>query len=306
MKNINIQILALSKVIARLGFVVVFAALFFLSCDKTNSPTSDNMFQPLGKTALSNRPFLSSAESFAVLGNTAVTLTTSTINGDVGSFGPITNTGSTINGTIHEGDGVYLAAYDDFLAAYDELAATTCEQTLTLPLSGQTLSPGVYCTPAAVAETNSVLTLKGPADGVWIFKIGTGGTGALTGTNFSVVMEGGGVSCNVYWWVAEAATMTTSDFQGTILAGAAITVTGVAGGTFNFNGNAYAKAAVTLTDAIVTNCGNVSPPDKPKPDKPKANEGVGNGVDGNTPGHDHNGGNDDPAFTPGNPGAKNK
>ncbi|MEW6158777.1 MAG: hypothetical protein AB1813_15230, partial [Verrucomicrobiota bacterium] len=36
------------------------------------------------------------------------------------------------------------------------------------------------------------------------------------------------------------------------------------------------------------------------------NEGVGNGVDGNTPGHDNNGGNDDPPFTPGNPGAKNK
>ena len=38
----------------------------------------------------------------------------------------------------------------------------------------------------------------------------------------------------------------------------------------------------------------------------KANEGVGNGVDGNTPGHDNNGGNDDPGNTPGNPGAKEK
>jgi hypothetical protein len=37
-----------------------------------------------------------------------------------------------------------------------------------------------------------------------------------------------------------------------------------------------------------------------------ANEGVGNGVDGNTPGHDNNGQNDDPGYTPGNPGAKNK
>ena len=37
-----------------------------------------------------------------------------------------------------------------------------------------------------------------------------------------------------------------------------------------------------------------------------ANEGVGNGVDGNTPGHDDNGGNDDPEFTPGNPGATNQ
>ncbi len=35
----------------------------------------------------------------------------------------------------------------------------------------------------------------------------------------------------------------------------------------------------------------------------RANEGLGNGVDGDTPGHDNNGGNDDPAFSPGNPGA---
>lgn len=38
----------------------------------------------------------------------------------------------------------------------------------------------------------------------------------------------------------------------------------------------------------------------------KRNEGLGNGVDGNTPGHLHNGGNDDPQFRPGNPGARNK
>ena len=35
-----------------------------------------------------------------------------------------------------------------------------------------------------------------------------------------------------------------------------------------------------------------------------ANEGVGNGVDDDTPGHDNNGGNDDPGTGPGNPGAK--
>lgn len=35
------------------------------------------------------------------------------------------------------------------------------------------------------------------------------------------------------------------------------------------------------------------------------NEGVGNGIDPDTPGHLHNGGNDDSGFTPGNPGAKN-
>src|SRR5450759_3685827 len=47
----------------------------------------------------------------------------------------------------------------------------------------------------------------------------------LTGTNFSVVMDGGALPCNVTWWVSQAATMTDSHFIGTIMAGAAITVT---------------------------------------------------------------------------------
>ena len=38
----------------------------------------------------------------------------------------------------------------------------------------------------------------------------------------------------------------------------------------------------------------------------KGNEGVGNGVDPNTPGALHNGNNDAPGYFPGNPGAKNK
>lgn len=45
------------------------------------------------------------------------------------------------------------------------------------------------------------------------------------------------------------------------------------------------------------------PPIKERP--LRANEGVGNGVDGDTPGHAHNGGNDDPQFSPGSPGASN-
>lgn len=40
--------------------------------------------------------------------------------------------------------------------------------------------------------------------------------------------------------------------------------------------------------------------------KGKANEGLGNGVDPNTPGHLHNGQNDDPQYRPGKPGARNK
>jgi hypothetical protein len=62
----------------------------------------------------------------------------------------------------------------------------------------------------------------------------------------------------VFWQVAEAVTMTTSNFQGNILAGADITFTG---GTLN--GDAWAggkgttvmpAGAVTLTGTIVAGC----------------------------------------------------
>src|SRR5207244_3154214 len=102
----------------------------------------------------------------------------------------------------------------DFDKAYASLASTPCTQVLTA-LGGQTLSPGVYCFDAAATSTGGVLTLDG--NGIWIFKIGTLGTGALTGTNFSVVTPSGAApACNdVYWEVAQAVTMTDSQFVGT-------------------------------------------------------------------------------------------
>jgi hypothetical protein len=94
------------------------------------------------------------------------------------------------------------------------------------PWLARFLPPGVYCYDAAVTVTGSTLTLVGSATDTWIFRIGTLGTGALTGTNFNVVMTGG-ATCNndVLWWTAQAATLTDSNFIGSILAGADITVT---------------------------------------------------------------------------------
>jgi hypothetical protein len=247
---------------------------------------------PLAATA----PGLGSASSFAVLAGTAVTCTDSFVTGDVGVYPgtAVTQTDCTIMGTIHAGNAAK-AAYKDFLSAYDALALVKCDTVLTGDLAGVTLTPGVYCFDAAATLTGQ-LTLDGPANGIWIFKIGTSGTGALTGTNFSVVMAGGGQLCNVYWWVAQAATMTDSNFVGTILAGAAITVTGG-----NFNGDALAKAAVTLTGANLTGCegGNGN-------GHHLCNQGVGNGPEGCDPGNSNQGdpsrSNDENGGTPGNPG----
>ncbi|MBF8265734.1 MAG: hypothetical protein HW384_1598 [Dehalococcoidia bacterium] len=250
MKNLMVRTNIFTRFTARLAVIIFFVALLSVV--------------PFQAALAATAPNLGTAESFAVLGGPAVTLTNSAVAGDVGSGFPfpgsaVTLTGSTITGTVHVGDAVAVAAYADFLSAYTALAGVTCDQTLTGNLAGLTLAPGVYCVSAASTTTDGTLTLDGPSNGIWIFKIGTSGTGALTGTNFSVVMTGGGVACNnVYWWVAQAATLTTSNFQGTILAGAAITVTG---GTFN--GDALAQAAVTLTGATISGCGSNGPPNPP-------------------------------------------
>jgi hypothetical protein len=264
-------------------------------------------------------PVLGAASSFAVLsaargGTGAVTCTNSSIAGDVGSSGlmaSITQTACTIAGaTIAPVSTQVLAGFN---AAYDQYANIPCTGSLNAAYTNTalTLLPGVYCSTAAVTFTDTILTLDGQGDpnATWIFRIGTGGTGALTGTNLSVVMANGGEPCNVTWWVAEAVTMTTSSFQGTVLAGAGITMTGLAGSTTPYNGNALAKAAVTLTGVTVAGCRAPVGPGKPRA---RCNQGVGNGPEGCDPGNSNQSrvspfgpnSNDEVGGVPGNPGRK--
>jgi hypothetical protein len=213
-------------------------------------------------------PALGTSATYAILAGPSVTLTDSTVTGDVGSglpFSTVTQTNSAVTGIVHQGDASSIAAYNAFLGSYDALATEPCNVTLTGTLAGQVLAPNVYCFDAAATLTGQ-LTLDGPANGVWIFKVGNLGTGALTGTNFSVVMAGGGQACNVYWWVAEAVTMTTSNFQGSILAGLDSTFTGG-----SLIGRDLTKGASTLTGAAFSSCGSgpILPPIVPGKDHDK-------------------------------------
>ena len=218
-------------------------------------------FLGLSPASAAVAPSLGAAESFAVLGGTAVTCTGSVVTGDVGSAGAaatIVNTGCTINGaTIAP---VSTAVLMDFYTAYDALATDNLGScTALLPAytdTTLTLPPGVYCSDAGLTFTRTTLTLAGGPSDVWIFLVGTGTTGALTGTNFSVVMSGGAEPCvnNVFWRTAEAATLTDSFFFGNILSGTAITVT-----DGSLGGRAFAKAAVTLTRTDVSACGSTTP-----------------------------------------------
>jgi len=160
----------------------------------------------------------------------AVTFTRSEVDGDVIADvnGAFTQTTSTILGQV-SADGVDTAqkAYQKFLDGYDAIAAMPGEIDLTgQSLAGKSLPPGVYYFNAAVTETGGVLILDGDWEDDWTFKIGTGGTGALTFTNFTVVMANGEIyDDQVIWWTAEAATFTDSTFIGSIYTGTSATVT---------------------------------------------------------------------------------
>lgn len=241
-------------------------------------------------------PPLGSASRFAVLAGTAVTCTNSTVTGDVGVWPgtAVTNTNCAIDGTVHAADGVAKQAYLDFINAYNNLRdqPPAC---VSIPgtLDGQFLAPGVYCVTSEAKTGTLTLVAGGAANPQWIFLV----DGALTGTLFNVVMDGG-EPCDVLWWAEAAATMTDSNFVGTIMAGAAITVTGGA-----FHGDVLATAAVTLTGTTITDCAAAPQAGHPRG---KCNQGVGNGPEACDPGnsnHRHPS-NDERGGTPGNPGRK--
>ncbi|MEO8304711.1 MAG: ice-binding family protein, partial [Betaproteobacteria bacterium] len=133
----------------------------------------------------------------------------------------------------------------DFGNAYSAVDSLNPACDGVVPITSATLAPGVYCAPAAVTLGAGVIfTLSGTANDVWVFRIGTLGTGALTGTGFQVVMSSSAQACNVYWRTADAATLTDSDFKGTILSGAAITTT-----RGSYEGRALSSTNVTVTNA---------------------------------------------------------
>jgi len=231
-------------------------ALLTTAC---NDPSSSNPASS-SNSALFHRSgggASSSAAGFSVLAHAAVTCTAANITGDVGTFqtappGAITQTeGCVITGAVDVGGPAAVAAYNAFLGAYAALAPQPGDvcPIITGTLAGQSLTPGVYCV-SSEAKTG-VLTLSGGSNATWLIKVPAG---ALTGTNFHVVLAGGAQACNVTWWVDAAATMTDSDLKGNVLAGAAITLTR---GTFA--GNAWAGADgvgdVTMTGTAFSGCG---------------------------------------------------
>jgi hypothetical protein len=209
-------------------------------------------------------PNLGTTAPFAVLGTNAIpivgTVTCTDTGPGIGIFGQvgttfpggITNTGCTITGPIVAPVAAGVVA--DFNTAFAAIDAQNPVCTGVIPIVTTTLPPGVYCSAAATTiGAGVIITLNGTASDVWIFRVGTGGIGALTLTNAQVVMGGTASACNVYWKTAPGSDATTTDsaFVGTVLSGARAIMT-----RGSWTGRALATTDVTLTDpAPLTGCG---------------------------------------------------
>jgi len=230
---------------AALTSVLLFAALFLGACGSNKSNVTGPGPSP-GAGANPTAPSLSTAQSYVVLGASAVTNTGATaITGDLGVGSPgISPTGfppGTITGTTHSGDASSAQANLDLTPAYNALAAKTCGTSLTgQDLGGKTLTQGVYCFTSS-AQLTGALTLNGNASSIFVFKVAS----ALnTASSSSVVMTGGALARNVYWQVGSSATLGSSTaFRGNILA-----LTSVSLGTgASLSGRALAiNGAVTM------------------------------------------------------------
>lgn len=204
-------------------------------------------------------PSLGNAESFAILGATAVSNTgTSVITGDLGIAPNLASSvtgfppGIVTGGSIYAGavipDPVAAAAQLDAGAAFTALDQP-CTTTFIAPtdLGGMTLTPGVYCF-GSTAGLTGTLTLNGGgnAAAVWIFKIGSSLT---TATDSLVRVINGGQNCNVFWRITDSATLgTRTTFVGTIIANTSISLTTNA---------SIAGRALALTGAVTLDTNNL-------------------------------------------------
>ena len=201
-------------------------------------------------TTTGGGPSLGAAETHGILAGSAVTCASApgTINADVSVWPGSAITGfppCVITGARHQADAFAQTAQGDLTNAFLALAAMPCGTTITADLGGTTLAPGVYCSGSSVGVTG-IVTLTGNANSIFVIRAPS----TLT-TAGSVVMAGGALAKNVYWWVGSSATIGSgSAWQGNILAFTSITLVD----NVTLVGRALARnGAVTLgTNTVIT------------------------------------------------------
>jgi hypothetical protein len=117
-------------------------------------------------------------------------------------------------------------------------------------IGGMTLGPGLYKFGSGqTAFLESDVTLSGGPNDVWIFQCGAD---LQVANNVHVILAGGAQAANIFWQVDTAAVVgTTSTFEGTIMAGTAITM--------NTSSTVHGRA-LAETAAVVFDGNNISLP----------------------------------------------
>lgn len=194
------------------------------------------------------------AQSFAILGGTAVTAngTGSVIDGDVGidPFAATFITGFPASAIVtspfsnHGNDAFAIAARAATTTLFNsaELApaggtAITANLSTGGPSSNGHYTPGKYSLATGTAIIPTSITLDGP--GIYVFSLNSD----ITTSVGSTVVLNGANPCSVFWRVPTLATLNGVNFPGTVVAGTGVHLgTGAA-----LNGRALAAAAGDVT-----------------------------------------------------------
>ena len=249
---------------------------------------------------------LGTATTYSVLGGVSVTNTgATTLQDNVGVSPGTSITGfppGIIGGVRHAADAEALQAQSDLTTAYNDAAGRTMTANVGSTLGGSTLTAGVY-TASSAAGLTGMLTLDAQGDptAVFIFQIGSTLT---TASSSSVSMINGAQPCNVFWQIGSSATLgTNSNFVGTIMAMASVTVTTdvtVRGRALARSGSVTLDSDVFTTPACLTTIPTDTTPATPTTTATGTNGGPGTGTGTGT--STHVGGSPGGTTTPAGPG----
>jgi hypothetical protein len=240
---------------------------------------------------------LGAVASNTVLGGETVTNTGLTVlDGDLG-----TTPGSAITGfppgIVGGTTRVEAAAADakaSLLIAYDDARRRATTANVAGDLVGQTLVGGVYTASGPLAVSGTLtLDAQGDPNAVFIFQAAST---LITASSSRIALLDGASSCNVYWQVAESATLgTNSRFTGTIMALQSISVTTgtrvdgralARNGQVSLQSNVFQSTTCVTAPLIATSTptDTATPPGTGTPTETATPPGTGTPTDGGTGG----------------------